>query len=73
MWLLPSSTTMPERSCWLTQESCAGCGPGETHDYVLNLDGVNGKKFFLQVTDYAMNTVTYQIELQIGEERRCLK
>ena len=42
--------------------------PGETHDYVLNLDGVNGKKFFLQVTDYAMNTVTYQIELQIGEE-----
>ncbi len=42
--------------------------PGETHDYVLSLDGVNGKKFFLQVTDYAMNTVTYQIELQIGAE-----
>ena len=41
--------------------------PGETYDYVLNLDNVNGKKFFLQVSDYALNTVTYVVELQIGE------
>lgn len=43
--------------------------PGETYDYTLKLDGVNGKKFLLQVSDYALNTVTYVVELQIGEEQ----
>ena len=42
--------------------------PGETHDFVIDLDGINGKKFILQVADYAMNYVTYELEVQIGEE-----
>ena len=42
--------------------------PGEKAQYVLDLNGVNGKKFLLQVVDYAMNTTTYEIEMQIGEE-----
>lgn len=42
--------------------------PGESAEYVLDLNGVNGKRFTVQVTDYAMNTSTYFIEQQIGEE-----
>lgn len=42
--------------------------PGETADYTLDLTGVNGKKFLLQVFDYAMNATTYKVEMQIGEE-----
>ena len=42
--------------------------PGETAQYTMDLDGVNGKKFLLQVFDYAMNATTYLIEMQIGEE-----
>ncbi|MGM9641023.1 MAG: S8 family serine peptidase, partial [Faecousia sp.] len=41
--------------------------PGETAQYTMDLDGVNGKKFLLQVFDYAMNVVTFEIEMQIGE------
>lgn len=41
--------------------------PGETYDYVLDLTGVSGKKFLVQVSDYALNTVTYMVELQVGE------
>ena len=41
---------------------------GETAYYSIPLDQVNGKKFLLQVMDYAMNTTTYLIEMQIGEE-----
>lgn len=36
-------------------------------EYVLNLDGVNGKRFLVQVFDYAMNVSTYLVEMQIGE------
>ena len=43
--------------------------PGEEAEYVMDLDGVNGKKFLLQVFDYAMNAATYVIEMQIGEEQ----
>ncbi|MDD6200960.1 MAG: S8 family serine peptidase, partial [Firmicutes bacterium] len=43
--------------------------PGEEAEYVLDLDGVNGKRFLLQVFDYAMNATTYVIEMQIGEEQ----
>ena len=42
--------------------------PGETAEYTFSLDKVNGKKFLLQVFDYAMNRATYMIEMQIGEE-----
>ena len=42
--------------------------PGETAEYTLDLSEVNGKKFLLQVFDYAMNAATYVIEMQIGEE-----
>ena len=41
---------------------------GETADYTFSLEGINGKKFLLQVMDYAMNTTTYLIEMQIGDE-----
>ena len=41
---------------------------GETAQYSFSLDKVNGKKFLLQVFDYAMNRTTYLIEMQIGEE-----
>ena len=40
---------------------------GEVAEYSFSLDNVNGKKFLLQVFDYAMNRATYMIEMQIGE------
>lgn len=40
---------------------------GEVAQYTFSLDNINGKKFLLQVFDYAMNTTTYLIEMQIGE------
>ena len=40
---------------------------GEQAEYTFSLDKVNGKKFLLQVFDYAMNRTTYLIEMQIGE------
>ena len=40
---------------------------GELAEYSFSLDKVNGKKFLLQVFDYAMNRATYMIEMQIGE------
>ena len=40
---------------------------GEVAEYSFSLDKVNGKKFLLQVFDYAMNRATYLIEMQIGE------
>ncbi len=42
-------------------------GKGELAEYSFSLDKVNGKKFLLQVFDYAMNRTTYLIEMQIGE------
>ncbi len=42
---------------------------GETAEYTFDISDVNGKNFLLQVTDYAMNTTTYLIEMQIGEEQ----
>ena len=39
----------------------------EMAEYSFSLDKVNGKKFLLQVFDYAMNRTTYLIEMQIGE------
>ena len=43
-------------------------GKGEAAEYTFSLDGINGKKFLVQVHDYAMNTTTYLIEMQIGED-----
>ena len=40
---------------------------GEVAEYTFSLDKVDGKKFLVQVHDYAMNTATYLIEMQIGE------
>lgn len=37
-------------------------------DYALDLSDVNGNRFLLQVYDYAMNTATYAVEMQIGED-----
>lgn len=41
--------------------------PGESAEYILPLDGVNGNKFMLQILDYAYNVVTYTIREQIGK------
>ena len=43
--------------------------PGESAEYALSLDEVNGRRFMVQVIDYAMNITTYQIEVQIGEQQ----
>ena len=32
----------------------------------MSMDGLKGSKFLLQVTDYAMNTTTYLLEMQLG-------
>ena len=42
-------------------------GKGESAEFVVDLSEVNGKKFLLQVFDYAMNVATYEIAMQIGE------
>ena len=36
--------------------------------YALDLTDVKGSKFLVQVTDYAMNTATYKVEVQTGEQ-----
>ena len=41
---------------------------GETSEYTFSLEGVTGSKFLLQVMDYAMNTTTYEVELQMGDD-----
>ena len=41
---------------------------GEVAEYTFSLDKINGKKFLVQVFDYAMNTSTYLLEMQIGDE-----
>ena len=43
-------------------------GKGETAEYTFSLDKINGKKFLVQVFDYAMNASTYMVEMQIGDE-----
>ena len=49
--------------------SVADAVPGETYSYTMDISNVNGSKFLLQVCDYAMNAVTYEVELQMGEEQ----
>ncbi len=54
---------------------CASTGavqeiaPGAEARYELDLTDVSGKKFALQVVDYAMNTTTYMVEMEIGEQQ----
>ncbi|MBQ7871552.1 MAG: S8 family serine peptidase, partial [Oscillospiraceae bacterium] len=38
----------------------------ETAEYTLDLSQVNGRRFLLQVCDYANNTATYEFEMEIG-------
>lgn len=40
--------------------------PGETAVFQVPLDEVYGKKFLLQVMDYAANTVTYSLDMTLG-------
>ncbi len=49
------------------QGAAADAQPGETQSFTLDLKDVNGKKFLLQVADYAMNATTYEVNIQIGE------
>ncbi len=46
----------------------ADAEPGACGEYVLSLEDVQGKSFLVQVTDYAMNTTTYALDMQIGGE-----
>ncbi len=39
---------------------------GETATFDLDLSEVNGKRFLLQVIDYANNTTTYRVDMTIG-------
>ena len=41
---------------------------GETAEYTFSMEGVSGSKFLLQVMDYAMNTTSYLVELNLGGE-----
>ena len=41
--------------------------PGQSQTVSLDLSHVNGKQFLLQVADYAMNTATYELDIQLGE------
>ncbi len=41
---------------------------GETASFQLDLSEVNGKHFWLEATDYAGNTSTYQVELPLGTQ-----
>jgi len=53
--------------CLASTGSKAEIGKGESAAYTFSLDKVNGKKFLVQVFDYAMNVSTYLLEVQIGE------
>lgn len=50
-----------------TAGSYADIEPGEEAVYTVNLDGISGRKFLLQVVDYAMNETTFMVETQIGD------
>ena len=39
---------------------------GESAAYTFSMEGVKGSKFLLQVMDYAMNTTTFVVEMDLG-------
>ena len=39
---------------------------GESAEYTFSMEGVKGSKFLLQVMDYAMNTTTFVVEMDLG-------
>ena len=43
-------------------------GAGETARYTLSMENAKGNKFLLQVTDYAMNTTNFKVEVQTGQQ-----
>ena len=45
---------------------------GESAEYAFSMNGVKGSKFLLQVMDYAMNTTTFVVELQMGGDANTL-
>lgn len=47
--------------------SIADAKPGDTDEFVLDTQEVNGKKFLLQVFDYAYNVSTYELNMEIGD------
>ena len=52
---------------YVVEGSQADVKAGEECQYSLDLTGVNGNSFLLQVYDYAMNCTTFEIDIQIGE------
>lgn len=47
--------------------SIADAKPGDTDEFVLETQDVNGKKFLLQIFDYAYNVSTYELNMEIGD------
>ncbi len=47
--------------------SLADVDAGATAEFVLDMTGISGDKFLLQVMDYAMNATTYEISMSLGE------
>ena len=45
---------------------------GESAEYAIDMTGVSGSKFLLQVMDYAMNTATFVIEMSGSSDKETL-
>ena len=47
--------------------SIADAKPGDADEFTLSLDKANGKKFLVQVFDYAYNVSTYELTMELGD------
>ncbi len=47
--------------------SAADTEPGQTNRYAIDLANANGSKFLVQVYDYAYNTTTYELKVDLGD------
>ena len=47
--------------------SVADAQPGDRDEFTLALDKANGKKFLVQVFDYAYNVSTYELNMELGD------
>lgn len=50
------------------QGAAADAKAGQSQSFQLPLDGLHGNRFLLQVTDYALNTTTYVLDVPLGEQ-----
>ena len=47
--------------------SVADAQPGDVDNFTLSLDKAHGKKFLVQVFDYAYNVSTYELNMELGD------